>query len=111
MREAHGARLPHQSCRSLPAVAGARWRSMPDPRRGSRSLRSQHPVDPKAIARPGVRLCLELGQARQQPGSVAAAHLMLEAKIATELAQARAAAQASGRPARCFKDFLWSTLV
>ena len=33
----------------------------------------------------------------------------LEAKIAPELAQARAAAQASGRPARCFKDFLWST--
>jgi hypothetical protein len=34
----------------------------------------------------------------------------LEARIAPELAQARAAAQASGRPARCFKDFLWSTL-
>jgi hypothetical protein len=33
----------------------------------------------------------------------------LEAKIAAELAQAKAAAQASGRPARCFKDFLWST--
>jgi DDE family transposase len=34
----------------------------------------------------------------------------LEAKIAPELSQAKAAAQASGRPARCFKDFLWSTL-
>ena len=33
----------------------------------------------------------------------------LEAKIAPELAQAKAAAQASGRPARRFKDFLWST--
>ena len=34
----------------------------------------------------------------------------LEAKVAPELAQAKAAAQASGQPARCFKDFLWSTL-
>src|SRR4051812_21302549 len=33
----------------------------------------------------------------------------LEARIAPELAQARAAAQASGLPTRCFKDFLWST--
>jgi DDE family transposase len=33
----------------------------------------------------------------------------LEAKIAPELAQAKAASQASGQPARCFKDFLWST--
>src|SRR3954470_10462732 len=31
----------------------------------------------EVLARPGVRLCLELGQARQQPGSVAPAHLML----------------------------------
>jgi hypothetical protein len=33
----------------------------------------------------------------------------LEAKIAPELAQAKALAQASGQPARCFKDFMWST--
>src|SRR3954469_9386820 len=33
----------------------------------------------------------------------------LEAKIGPELAQAKAAAQASGQPARCLKDFLWST--
>ena len=30
--------------------------------------------------------------------------------IATELTQAREQSQASGRPARCFKDFMWSTL-
>jgi hypothetical protein len=30
--------------------------------------------------------------------------------IATELAQAREQSQATSRPARCFKDFLWSTL-
>jgi Transposase DDE domain group 1 len=34
----------------------------------------------------------------------------LVAEIAAELAQAKAAAEASGRPARCFKDFQWSTL-
>jgi hypothetical protein len=34
----------------------------------------------------------------------------LEAEIAAELEQARAAAQASGQAARCFKDFQWSTL-
>jgi hypothetical protein len=34
----------------------------------------------------------------------------LEAKIAPELAQAKLLAQASGQPARCFKDFLWTTL-
>jgi hypothetical protein len=34
----------------------------------------------------------------------------LEAEIAAELAQAKAAAEATGQPARCFKEFLWSTL-
>jgi len=33
----------------------------------------------------------------------------LEAKIAPELAQAKALAKESGQPARCFKDFLWTT--
>jgi Transposase DDE domain group 1 len=33
----------------------------------------------------------------------------LEARITAEMAQAKAMAQASGQPARCFKDFLWST--
>jgi len=33
----------------------------------------------------------------------------LEAKIAPELAQAKVLAQASGQPARYFKDFLWTT--
>src|SRR6478609_917154 len=33
----------------------------------------------------------------------------LEAKIAPELAQAKALGKASGQPARCFKDFLWTT--
>src|SRR3954465_31936 len=33
----------------------------------------------------------------------------LEAKIAPELAQPKALAKASGQPARCFKDFLWTT--
>lgn len=34
----------------------------------------------------------------------------LVAEIASELAEARAAAEATGRPARAFKDFSWSTL-
>jgi hypothetical protein len=34
----------------------------------------------------------------------------LVAEISSELAEARAAAEATGRPARAFKDFRWSTL-
>ena len=34
----------------------------------------------------------------------------LVAEIAAELAAAEAAAKASGQPARCFKDFMWTTL-